>query len=370
MNKDKSVYLPGLNGIRAIASIAVVLSHTTLALKEFNLSLNIFGVNSDGSPKGYLLASYGVTMFFVLSGFLITFLLQKESEQKEINIKKFYIRRILRIWPLYYFYITLCLIAFFSFGIAFNFKSLIYYLFFAANVPFIFNFTLPFLNHFWSIGVEEQFYLFWPWVIKKVKKRIIPLLIILIIIQNIIRVLLWYFYPFSESAIFSMVNRFDCMMIGALGAFLYKQKNPFFLKLTDNKISQGVALLILGLLIINKFHINAIVDSFIISIVTLIIIVGQINIKNRLLSFDNKIFDFLGKISYGVYVYHPLLIFLFSVLFSNIPVVGISKYILVYLSILCSTIIIAYLSFELFETRFIKLKDKFAVVKSSGYRKS
>jgi peptidoglycan/LPS O-acetylase OafA/YrhL len=87
---QKALYLPGVNGIRALAAIGVVLSHISGALKDFGLKSTLFGTNLDGSPKVYLLASYGVCMFFVLSGFLITYLLQLESGSQEINIKKFY----------------------------------------------------------------------------------------------------------------------------------------------------------------------------------------------------------------------------------------------------------------------------------------
>jgi peptidoglycan/LPS O-acetylase OafA/YrhL len=366
---DKVLYLPGLNGIRAIASIAVVFSHITLALPvDFHLKGNFFGVSNNGSAKGYLLASYGVSMFFVLSGFLITYLLKLEADKNEIDIKKFYIRRILRIWPLYYLYLIMCIATILCFQIPVNFTEIWFYIFFAANVPAIYDLSLPLLTHFWSIGVEEQFYLFWPWIIKKVKANVIPLLIGLIVLQNIIRVVLWYYYPFSHIANFSMICRFDCMMIGAAEALLYKQHHQLFLRLIDHKWTQAFALFILGLLIVNKFHINAIVDNFTIAIVTLIIIIGQINKKNRLISFDNPVFDFLGKISFGVYVYHPLLIFYVAKLYANVHGESIGKFILVYTSVLLGTIVLSYFSYTYFESWFIKLKSKFAVVKSAGSR--
>lgn len=142
----KIIYLPGLNGIRAIAAIAVLISHISLAIDKLGISFALFGFEENGKPKGYLLASHGVTMFFVLSGFLITYLLLLEKESHEINIKKFYFRRILRIWPLYYLYLILCLLTMIIFGMGINFHSLAFYIFFAANIPFIFQLTLPYLN--------------------------------------------------------------------------------------------------------------------------------------------------------------------------------------------------------------------------------
>ena len=121
---SKSIYFPGLNGIRAVAAIAVVISHITIALKDFGLDPHIFGTFDDGKPKGYILAGYGVSVFFVLSGFLITYLLISEKDSHSIDIKKFYIRRILRIWPLYYLYLIIAVITIIIFRFELNIKSL------------------------------------------------------------------------------------------------------------------------------------------------------------------------------------------------------------------------------------------------------
>jgi peptidoglycan/LPS O-acetylase OafA/YrhL len=150
---DKTIYFPGLNGLRAICAIAVVVSHITTALKEFNLNPHIFGTNPDGYPKGLLLGAFAVSTFFVISGFLITFLLLAEKEVQPIDIKKFYLRRALRIWPLYYTYLFLALITTIIFGLHLNAKTLFHYLFFTANIPFIFGTALPFLSHYWSLAV-------------------------------------------------------------------------------------------------------------------------------------------------------------------------------------------------------------------------
>ncbi|MBK8300789.1 MAG: acyltransferase [Chitinophagaceae bacterium] len=181
--KSKVIYFPGLNGLRAIAAIAVVISHITLGLEEFDLDPHIFGTFPDGQPMGLSLAGYGVTIFFVLSGFLITYLLQVEKESQAINIKKFYFRRILRIWPLYYLYFFLSVSVAIIYGLGISKTSVVLYTFYAANIPFILGTALPFLSHYWSLGVEEQFYLFWPWVLKKIKHLeifIISLIIILV----------------------------------------------------------------------------------------------------------------------------------------------------------------------------------------------
>lgn len=364
---NQKIYLPGLNGLRAIAAIAVVISHTALAMDQFDLNLHIFGSTSDGKPKALLLASHGVTLFFVLSGFLITYLLVLEKNKGEIDIKKFYMRRILRIWPAYYSYLILAVIVAVIFAREVDINVLFYYVFFGANIPFILNFALPFLDHYWSIAVEEQFYLFWPWIIKKINKNLFKIIISYIIIHFIFRVIVWYFFPFSTLAIFTLVNRFDCMVIGALGALLYQKKNKLFLAVFDNKITQTISLFILLALALNFSFINAVLDTSIVSVVALALIIGQINVKNRILNLENILCNFLGKISYGIYVYHPLLIFIISILFKEIVLEdNILKLVLVYLSIISTTILLAYISYHYFENRFIKYKDKFAIIKSSS----
>lgn len=364
---SKPIYLPGLNGLRAIAALSVVFSHITLGLKSFNLDPFLFGAYTDGTPKGLSLASFGVTIFFSLSGFLITFLLLKEKELQEINVKHFYLRRILRIWPLYYLYLILALVFTFAAGEFFNLNSLLCYVFYLANVPFILNTTIPLLTHYWSLGVEEQFYVFWPWFVKKIKNKLELVVFALIVLLIGLKLFLHIFHPGSiaESAIH--VSRFHCMLVGALGAILYNHGNKLFLWLTDNKFTQALCLLILISLLFNKFHVVSVLDNEIISVVALCLIVGQINVKNRLVNFDLGIFDFLGKISYGIYVIHPLIIFtMYTYLFPHVNIEGMARYILVYSSGFLLTIFVSWLSYTYFEKYFLKLKEKVTAVRSSG----
>lgn len=363
--RNNPIYFPGLNGLRAIAAIAVVISHITLSLKDFGLDPTVFGTFNDGKAKGLDLAGYGVSVFFVLSGFLITYLLKKEKDLGEISIKKFYTRRILRIWPLYYLYLIISIVAVLVIGLDINLKSLFLYLFYAANIPFILGIGLPFITHYWSLGVEEQFYLFWPWYVKKASSLVLPILIMIVVLISV-KSVLHLLYPNSLLESIIHVTRFHCMMIGALGAILFESNNILFHRLVDNKLTQFVCWIILTLVAINKFHLISFIDNEIISIVALCIIIGQIKVRNRIVNLEVNILDFLGKISYGIYVIHPLLIFIFSIILGSIDMELPYKYIMVYFVIIGTTILLSYYSFTYFESYFLKFKKRFIVVKSSA----
>ncbi len=366
--KSKPIYFPGLNGLRAIAALAVVISHVTLHLASFGLDPTIFGTSDDGHPRGLLLAGYGVGIFFVLSGFLITYLLQAEKDKQEIDIGKFYIRRILRIWPLYYSYLSLSVLAIFYFGMDFHWQSLMFYLFYAANIPFILNTTLPFLAHYWSLGIEEQFYLFWPWFNKKTGTGLIYIVAALIVATVAARIAIHFLYPGTLTDAIGHDFLYYQMMIGALGALLYKSGNKLFLRLTDNVITQSICWLLLLLVAVNRFHIASVIDGDIICIAGLCLIIGQIRTSHCVIDLERPVFDFLGKISYGIYVIHPMIIFMMSRLLSGLPMPPPAKYILVYTSVVALTIITSYLSFEYFEKYFLNFKKRYTVISSSAAR--
>lgn len=366
---SRPLHLKGLNGLRAIAALAVVISHTTQDLALFNLYPYIFGESANGGPKRWELASFGVSIFFCLSGFLITYLLLLESEKAKIDIKKFYIRRVLRIWPLYYLYLFAVIIVILSMGFSLRGNTLLFYIFFSANVPFILETTIRFLGHYWSLGVEEQFYLFWPLVVRFTKRRLLPVVAGLIIGLILLKLFSRFYLPLGYQSIpykILHVTRFHCMLIGAMGAILFHQQNRIFLRFATNKIAQFLAWTVILLIALNRFHVTSVLDNEIVSFVTLILIMGQITGKNRLLTLEGNLFDFLGKISYGIYVIHPLIIFTLSYFLKNLETNEIFKYGLVYCSVLALTIFIAYISYEYFEKRFLRIKHKYAIIKTSS----
>lgn len=357
----KAIHFRGLNGIRAIAALAVLFSHIMGGLSHF-------GLNQLG--KSLNLASFGVTMFFTLSGFLITYLLLKEKEKTDkelINIKHFYIRRVLRIWPLYFLYLSVCVIIFAFLSTDYDKSQLFFYVFLLANVPLILQQSLPYLGHLWSIAVEEQFYLFWPWVAKVKKQKLLRYTVILLILLLAMKYLFFfinYKYSIQTPLITITVTRFYCMIIGCIAAILYYRESKIINYLSSIYFSV-FSWLILFLAAINKFQISSsLIDHEIISIITVGIILTQIKRENYIIDLDSKPFNFIGKISYGIYVYHPIIIFLYSKYFGAFINDIWYNYLIIFILIPITTIVVSYYSFNYFEKRFIKMKDKYSRVKS------
>lgn len=366
---SKTLYLPGLNGIRAIAALGVLGTHIIDSFHLVGLSSTFLGFNDDGEPNGWILGTYGVTMFFTLSGFLITYLLLKEKEVQPIQIKDFYMRRILRIWPLYYTYLIVALIAAWFFHQFIDWKLLPYYVFLAANIPVIFNLYFPFLGHYWSLAIEEQFYLVFPFLARVPNKKLFKVIILLIIVFLLAKAICWYFYKFHQINLpFRIITiyRLHTMLFGAAAAILYYQNNATFIKITQSYITQFICWLILILTVLNQFHIASVIDGDLISLATVCIIIAQITKTHRIFSLENKVLVFLGKISYGIYVIHILVIFLWTKILGKFETQDILNYIITILLITFSTIILAYLSYEYLEKPFLRRKKRFSRILSSS----
>ena len=117
----------------------------------------------------------------------------------------------------------------------------------------------------------------------------------------------------------------------------------------------------------NRFHLTSIIDHEIISFFTIIIIFNQINNPNKWISLENKLFDYLGKISFGLYVYNPLVIYLMAFVFGYFTIDNIViKQVLIYLFVIPSIILVAHLSYHHFEKRFLKIKTKYTTVVSAA----
>ena len=360
MSGSTAIHLKGLNGIRAIAAFAAVFSHIRLLGEKF-LSLP--------TSTGLELAEFGVTIFFALSGYLITYLLLIEKDSFDtINIKQFYVRRILRIWPLYYLYVLLALAYLLIYQKEQLSWSFLWYIILCANIPYVALQAPVVIIHFWSLGVEEQYYLFWPWVIK-VKKHLFILITFIIMAMLGLKFLFWlYFLKTKNTFLLSLIHitRFHCMAFGAIGAMLYYQQRRLFRKVVFSWVAQAMSWGIMILVLFNRFHIAGVIDHEIIAIVTVFLIVNVSANEKSFVKLESKILNYLGKISYGIYVYHPLIILLLAQLLGSVVSKAglIYRYAIWYSLIPVCTVLVASVSYFFYEMKFLDLKAKYTKVPS------
>lgn len=375
METTHKIYFPGLNGLRFIAALCVIITHIESEKLDVGLAnywTNIIVFN---------LGSLGVYFFFVLSGFLITFLLLTEQRKTAtISVSNFYLRRIFRIWPLYY---LLVIIGFFVLPNFEFFHHSYYHQFLHAHFWtkfFLFLFILPnlalaiypgvsLIGHSWSIGVEEQFYLIWPIIIKYSKnalKTIIGFTFCWILLKAI--VLLFSVYYGKELIwlnylkLFLAMSKIECMTIGAVGAYVLFFERTKILYLVYSKSIQIFAFLSIPLLLLFTPNFLKEAIHIIFSVVFIIIILNVATNANSILKLNYAIFDFLGKISYGIYMYHFVVLFIVIKLllkYLNTPLNYFVFNILCYSLSLIITVMLAWISYDFFEKRFIDKKKRY-----------
>lgn len=362
--KDK-LYFNNLNGLRFIAALMVIISHLELNKSLFNMT-NSF-------PNLKELGRLGVSLFFVLSGFLITFLLLKEKNKNGlIAIKNFYLRRIYRIWPLYFFIIILSLLVLPYFEIfqipnlkleiesPFRyFMVVILFLFFLSNVLISIK-LIPFATQTWSIGTEEQFYLIWPLIINKCN-QLKPLFIWILVLYNLLLLVLNFGFlpPFKYLDLFtSFIHAFqlDSLTIGALGAYLL-YCNSDIIQRISNLFVFSLTLIIIVLTIIFQVDFSFLETTFF-ALLFIIVILNLVNHPKLASLLENKFLHFLGKISYGLYMYHQIVIvFVLNCLLKF----SINNSFLLYIFSISFTILISGISYQYLEKPFLFKKEKLAI---------
>lgn len=362
------IYFPNLNGLRFIAAFMVIVYH----IEQF---LSYFGYeNLTRNPVIKLIGPLGVELFFVLSGFLITYLiLAEEKVTKTISIKDFYIRRILRIWPLYYFvgflaFFVLPHLAIFNIPIYSdiflgNFDiSLLLYLLFLPNVILFGNGILvPYASQSWSVGVEEQFYLIWPIIMKYSKNKLVVLFSIIIIylfvrVYGFSLIKNYLFWNDEMNAIQKVWEAFKihCMAIGALFSYALFHKKKILTLLLDKRVYFSSVIVLIGAI---GFSIKI---SFLYDVLFGLIILNLASSEKKGVFLENGIMNFLGKISYGLYMYHVIAIVLCIKIFEQMG--WINNYILLLTVTTLTTILLATFSYYLIEKKFILLKNRFSKV--------
>jgi peptidoglycan/LPS O-acetylase OafA/YrhL len=373
----KTVYFPGLNALRYFAAAAVVVCH----VEEFK-AINLLPTHYD---IVYGLGTLAVTFFFVLSGFLITFLLLTEKvKYQNINVRSFYMRRALRIWPVYYLvsilglfvlpHITSLTIPILSAKVEVQqpINSFLYFVF-LPNIALGLKYVIPYASHLWSIGVEEQFYLFWPWIFKSAKRQMM-IMVSIIIAFFLMRIycnyliINWLGYQEIAKSLYEILDRtrIDCMAVGGIGAFLLHGNFHWFRRYFINFTATTASILFPLLLVVTSINLYYI-QHLVFSICFLLFIINISCSERSLFRLEGKIWDFLGNISYSIYMYQYLAIGLVLLAFKKLDALTFTTTYNVLFHLLCQVLVIllAYLSYRFFETPFLKLKKKFTFVQST-----
>lgn len=371
-------HFKGLNALRFFAAYMVVLHHA----EQIRLKNGLFNL------KSYSLFNNGglaVTFFFVLSGFLISYLLLKEIKSTQtVSIKKFYVRRILRIWPLYYLLVLLGTVIIptalqwmhFPYDMPYTFGQVIgYYVFFA---PFMVNilFGHHLLEPLWSIGVEEVFYIMWAPLFKWLKRAILPLTISVIVLKTALLLSLPYFnWPATVVELIKILQ-FEAMAIGGLSAYLiFHSKKNLASQWLFSKVSQLIIILFILLRIfawkylITTFPLFEIVfktpvlSPLLVMFLFAWLIVNVAVNSNSILNLERKSLNFLGNLSYGIYMYHMIIIFALILVGKSAwttlsPWIGTLAF---YIVMSALVITVSYFSKIWFEDKFLRLKEKFRV---------
>ncbi|MBX3166754.1 MAG: acyltransferase [Candidatus Eremiobacteraeota bacterium] len=362
---EKATYLPGLNGVRAIAASIVLLWHTDEYASLFGLSPYGYGKTGMGGSA--------VTFFFVLSGFLITLLLlQEKARFGTVDVPRFYGRRILRIWPVYYVAVAAAFL--WVGGLPTDqwpqtvswVTPLTLYGTFLPNAAYAFGVSVRSIQPLWSVGVEEQFYLLWPWVVRASKNLLATLFgiaMLVVVIKTSLRI--WENGPLLRLA---RLTSIDSMAVGGMLAWLVHHRHPFLRYLYSRAIQIFCWLFFLICVFYKPLQFTSLYDSELHALIYAGIIANVSTNPRTIISLENSVFNFVGRVSYGLYVYHMLVICVLAAKLSPstlsfCPERG--RLLVVILAVYFLTLAVALISYRFMESPLLEMKKKLARVQST-----
>jgi len=353
-------HLKNLTTFRAIAAFVVIISHIE-RFKHRNQVANWYAFPFLKNTGGHI----AVILFFALSGFLITYLLLKERDYtKTVHVKYFYIRRILRVWPLYF---LILFATYYLLDYPITTTTLMMTLTFIPNIADSMMMRFEPCPPLWSIGVEEQFYLTWPWLMKYSNYAIWIIIIVFIVITALPFIVLPQLIKVDAPAetlkiwtqLFEKL-KFNCMAAGAIFAILLNQQSKIITFLNRYRIL-AVCLVILPFFcwfygIIFAYCTDEIYAVFF--SISIVIACSSVQIPNL----DIKPFKFLGNISYGLYMYHWIVLeFIFKWKF--IPTNSMLIYnVCLYGTTIGFTVLLAWISYKYIERTFLNLKNRYSLI--------
>ncbi len=347
-------HLPSLDGMRAISILLVLLAHAA----------DIFGRES---PLLFSLGQLGVSIFFVISGLLITWIMIRERDATgALSLRNFYIRRFLRILPVFWLLIIVVSALKMAHAISIDWLDILRALTFTHNYPL--SIYRPdqyayWLTHTWSLSLEEQFYLVWPSLFAFLRPRhAARLAAALALAGPVLRVLDYFALPSMRgTAGTAFQTRIDILMVGCAAAFLLEspawrariRRIPARPALTATTLF----LLVADPVLTNHFAYHSPVnmavrlsfptlEAFAIALTLLVVVAGKPGLAFRALNW--KASAHIGKLSYSVYIWQQLFLAPRSAT-SLISLVW--RFIAIY--------VVAFCSFNFFERPFIKLRSRF-----------
>lgn len=348
-------YFQSLDGVRFFSIVAVLWHHSFPA-----------------DTSGFLLKGFlGVDMFFVLSGFLIvTLLLREKKLHKTIDLRGFYIRRCLRIFPVYFgLLIGLLFIYGFLKEDKQDFNQLLslmpIYLFFVSNWSLI---NFPNLEIYWSLATEEQFYVLWP-LLEKIfsRKNVLLFLVIFIFINQLINFgvldnLITSLYGTEDALHLSILDStFTPICLGVLLAHILHYENSYtiFHKFVKSPISPIVIFILLMVFIILAPADISGLPRLCIQLLMMFWLASLVVTEEHAFKpfMQLVLVKRIGQISYGMYVYHMFAIHIARVIVDRSGI-EFDYSLFIFGTIL--TLVIAELSFRFYEAPILKLKKRFS----------
>jgi len=377
--KGNKVFFPNLDGLRFVCFLSVFLFHSFATNYQYIKDSGLYHF-----VKGVLVANgnLGVNFFFVLSGFLITYLLFAEKEKyKKISIRNFYVRRVLRIWPLFYFCVFFGFVIFPVLKTAFGevpseTARPLFYLTFLNNIDVIKK-GLPdssVLGILWSVAVEEQFYLVWPVLLALIPRTRIRYVFIFIILST----LCFRIYYHNNPAVLEH-HTFSCisdMAVGGYFAYLAFYNKSFLERLRMKRVTWWIVLYtaIAAVVLFRKmiFQGSALLtglDRLVISVLFGLVIMEQNYARGSFYKMaNNRFFSRWGVYTYGLYCLHMIGLLIAD---KALAFAGLNKnvYEVIFLGgtvSLLITLLLAYTSYHLYEKRFLNLKERFALIRTTN----
>jgi peptidoglycan/LPS O-acetylase OafA/YrhL len=369
--KKASGHIPALDGVRGFAAASVFLVHYGGGSHSHFLPIRM-------AAETLQLGWAGVSLFFVLSGFLITGILW-DGFHKEHWWRNFYIRRSLRIFPLYYCALFIALLVALTVDSGSrSLPSLLVYAFYLQNIPplAIHLRQLPhvWIDHFWSLAVEEQFYIIWPFLLFAVHKRDRKYALGLCasgwILSLAFRIAAIAFHFPIGWAMGFLVSRSGELCAGGFLAIAIRgtisQRERTLRRVPAILGGSAIALVLVLALSRSPAPENPWMATIGFSVLSILFagIVAACLYSNPIRSFfSNSFLRWLGKISYGVYVYHLFFRPEFKLIAGHLAPHASQDTAQVLTAIVAAlgTLAIANLSFYTYEQFFLRMKDKFAV---------